>query len=64
MSELAKDTEAPDCEADSVRFLCKAGSDIGRLSFVVAGVQTLIPCRLSKALWFAQDVIEAAKRSP
>ncbi len=50
-------------EADSVRFLCKAGSDVGQLSYVVAGVQTLIPVRLSKALWFAQDVIEAAKKS-
>ena len=53
--------EAP--EADSVRFLCKAGSDMGSLSYVVNGVLTLIPCRLSKALWFAQDVIEAVKRS-
>ena len=50
-------------EADSVRFLCKAGSDVGQLSYVVAGVQTLIPVRLSKALWFAEDVLAAVKRS-
>ncbi len=50
-------------EADTVRFLCKAGSDMGMLCYVVAGVQTMIPCRLSTALWFAQDAIEAAKES-
>lgn len=64
MSELAKDTEAPDCEADSVRFLCKSGESMGRLSFVVGGVHTVIPCRLSKALWFAEDVLAAAKARP
>lgn len=62
MSEAAENTP-PDVRADSVRFLCKPGERVGRLSIVVGGVHSLIPCEIERAVFFAHDVLDAMTKS-
>lgn len=63
MSEIRQDTDtqAPNVEVESLRYLSKDGKT-GTLSVVVGGVHHLFPCRMSKAFTFIASVGEAAAK--
>lgn len=59
MPDRTEDTQPPNVEIDSLRFLQRTGEQIGKLSIVVGGVHYVWNCPRAKMFAFIASGIEA-----
>ncbi len=62
MSLPNEDTQAPNVEVESVRFLQKPGSKLGHLSVVVGGVHYVWVCSRARMFTAIESAAESLRR--
>ncbi len=58
----APESQPPDVEIESFRYMQKEGAKCGTVSIVVGGVHHLFACKPKRAATFAASLLEAISR--